>query len=152
MKFWEFSIFFFFDNFCWIPRLILIVFLTFQNPSEFYVPHVRTSKFLFETTLWCIKCQHFIWYTCPSTKHEKIHFSVEVPKRWVLNLRNFISAGFVSWFCSFFPKKNQNFWNCKNCQNFCVSHVWASKFFLETIFWYTRSQNFIMYMFSITYM
>ena len=66
---------------------------------------MRTSKFLFETILWCIKCQHFIWYTCPSTKHEKIHFSVEVPKRWVLNLRNFKSAGFVSWFCSFFPQK-----------------------------------------------
>jgi len=44
-----------------------------------------------------------------------------------------------------FSEKIWNFWSVQNFHNFCVSHVWASKFLLETIVWCIKSKTYAWY-------
>ena len=61
-KFWEFPKKNFFLDFRWDLQLIFLDFWIFTNFAQFYVPHVRKSKFLCETMFWYLKSKNIDWY------------------------------------------------------------------------------------------
>ena len=118
-------------------------FFWYQRISKkFHVPHVRKSKFLFQTILECIKSQNFDWCSFTNELQKKFAFWYEVPKCFFQNIQNFISAGvLVQPWIRILMSKFEVFLECWKHYNiaFCT---WNYVYFGWTnVFCYIHHQN-----------